>query len=238
MTKHDEGIQEVYYIPENYDEAGGMFSGHISQRNGIELTVLCGPLAFAELKILTNIVSLQTFIIIFLCTILPLAALCIFGIRGESLSQILFASIRFRRNKRRLSYQDFSDPSEQKSKSKFDSLLDDIATNGLKGALSHVKENASISHDKGSNIEREAKREDARDVMKEHAAVDYQPDDEDTYGVEDYTVNPTPAQPGSRGKVNRVERKQQAKASRWMNSALKEKILERLELGDDEEYDL
>lgn len=48
----DEEIRpEVYYIPENFDDAGGVLGGHFSTRNAIEMVVLCGPLGIVEYKV-------------------------------------------------------------------------------------------------------------------------------------------------------------------------------------------
>ena len=49
----DEEIRpEVYYIPENFDDAGGVLGGHFSTRNAIEMVVLCGPLGIVELSLI------------------------------------------------------------------------------------------------------------------------------------------------------------------------------------------
>ena len=85
----DEEIRpEVYYIPENFDDAGGVLGGHFSTRNAIEMVVLCGPLGIVEYKVFFEFlhVGLQFGLITMMFTIVPLAALAAFGIGGESLS--------------------------------------------------------------------------------------------------------------------------------------------------------
>ena len=108
MAYEEEAKQEVYYIPDNYDDAGGVLGGRFSTRNAIEMAVICGPVAFLELKFL-RFPSWQVNVCIGLITILPLLILCAFGIGGESLSQIFAAYYRYRKGRRTLSYLCFTD---------------------------------------------------------------------------------------------------------------------------------
>lgn len=142
MTKKDEEEPQVYYIPGNYDEGGGVAGGRIKTRNFVELVVLCVPVAFLEYKFLPF--SLQTNLIIFLVTIIPLAALCIFGINSESLSQILMDVFQFFTSVKHYSYTMFSrrEKTEKKGFS-LDRFLDSISTNGVKKTMDNMrKENA------------------------------------------------------------------------------------------------
>ncbi len=42
MARDEEkSTQQTYYIPWNYDEAGGVFGGKIKTRNAVECVVLC-----------------------------------------------------------------------------------------------------------------------------------------------------------------------------------------------------
>lgn len=110
MPYEEEAKQEVYYIPDNYDDAGGVLGGRFKTRNAIETAVICGPILFLETKILHF--SWQVNISIGLITILPLLFLCAFGIGGESLSQIFTAYTTFRKKRRTLSYVCFTDLNE------------------------------------------------------------------------------------------------------------------------------
>lgn len=68
----DEEIRpEVYYIPENFDDAGGVLGGHFSTRNAIEMVVLCGPLGIVEYKVFFELlhVGLQFGLITMMFTI-------------------------------------------------------------------------------------------------------------------------------------------------------------------------
>lgn len=226
MSEENEGKTQIYYIPHNYEEAGGMLGGHLNQRNGIELIVLCGPLAYLELKFLNF--SWQTNIIIALLTLVPLATITIFGIGGESLSQRLFAVIRFRRNRKRLTYRSFVTESTISSGGlwSFGDLLDNIAALGFKGALMQSKSK------KKATVEPQAQEESDEEYADEY--------DEEF---------DTPEQPTNRTRNNaephRAAPKQAKKAparrrktsGTFVNSALKEKLLQKLELGEDDDED-
>ena len=140
----DEEIRpEVYYIPENFDDAGGVLGGHFSTRNAIEMVVLCGPLGIVEYKVFFEFlhVGLQFGLITMMFTIVPLAALAAFGIGGESLSQILMAYIRFIRKRRKLSYVEFTDKMVAYDTAfwSLNGILDSIASEGFKGTFLKMK---------------------------------------------------------------------------------------------------
>lgn len=73
MSKSNEEAPQVYYIPGNYEDSGGVLGGRLGTRNAVELCVICGPIAFLEFKLLHF--SIQTNLIIAIVTLLPLAAL-------------------------------------------------------------------------------------------------------------------------------------------------------------------
>lgn len=113
-----EGMPVDYYIPQNFEDAGGMFGGRFTQRNGIEMAIVGAPLAWINMNLIFPYVSLQTGIIIFLLTVLPPVFLCAIGLGGESASQFLIAFARFLRRRRFLSFVVFC--GEKKSKKGID----------------------------------------------------------------------------------------------------------------------
>lgn len=220
MANDEEVKQEVYYIPDNFEDAGGVLGGHFTQRNAIELLVLCGPLAYLELKLLRF--SIETNIIIMMLTLIPLAALCAFGINGESLSQILVAFIRYRRKRRKLSYFEFSDSTAESAVEKkftFDSFLDSVTSKGLKGTMEDIK--SAKEHRKADGTEgEEADADEAKPHKKSKKKATAQPRHKDGH----HSQPGHKAPPAAHGKAG------------MMNSALKEKLLKKLELGEDDEY--
>jgi len=138
----DEEAPQVYYIPANYDDSGGVLGGRIGTRNAVELAVFCGPLVYLESKLLRF--SIQTNIIIALVTILPVAFLCVFGVGGETISQLLLALIRYFRSKRVLHYDMFTQVnSDERKKFNLDKFLDIASSSGLKAAIAKAQEENS-----------------------------------------------------------------------------------------------
>lgn len=219
MANEEEVKQEVYYIPENFEDAGGVLGGHFAQRNAIELMVLCGPLAYLEFKFLAF--SWKTNIIIMMVTLIPLAALCAFGINGESLSQMLVSYIRFVRKRRKLSYLEFTDakPDNASSAITFDSVLDAITSKGFKGAIQDLQK------------------------AREKRAAEQTEADPHNYQESEHTPSGGPKKRKKKGQSTPQTKAGKASSGRFggmqgmMNSALKEKLLRKLELGDDDEDD-
>ena len=212
----DNQSPSTYYIPPNYEDAGGVFGGKFSTRNAIEMAIFCGPLAWIEYHVLHF--SIQTNICIAMITILPLLALCAFGIGGESLSQRLFAYVRFLRHRRKLTYMGFSDADAlQKTKMSFDQILDSIAAEGLLKTL-HAMTKAKpakdddaypTEHDKASRVKTKDKRKKKTSEPTENEA------------------NMSRREP--------AQRSAQKSGSHLMNSAMKEILLRKLELGDNDD---
>lgn len=220
MANEEEVKQEVYYIPDNYEDAGGVLGGHFSQRNAIELAVLCGPLAFLEYKFLHF--SIQTNIIIMMVTLIPLAAVCAFGIGGESLSQIAMAFIRFTRKKRKLSYLEFTDPkavSVSKGPWNIDALLDNISSKGLKNAVKSAREEAAAAKETAFEEAEQPGAEDGSkpaQKRKKHASH-------------------IPHQVHQQHQGKAKPKKKSAQPGLLLNSAMREKLLQKLELGDEDD---
>lgn len=275
----DEEIRpEVYYIPENFDDAGGVLGGHFSTRNAIEMVVLCGPLGIVEYKVFFELlhVGLQFGLITMMFTIVPLAALAVFGIGGESLSQLLMAYIRFIRKRRKLSYVEFTDKMVVYDTAfwSLNGILDSIASEGFKGTLLRIKKYREAI--KNDTIEES-------DEIEDECIDDYREDD--TIEANDITslsegntsfemlsdiphksiFTKTPKKKKEKrpkpvkAKKSRPAKKKQtldsvqqapvkkAKPTRqkktkaesvWMKSAMREVLLQKLELGDDEDDDI
>lgn len=225
MDKTDnelESAPEVYYIPHNFEDAGGVLGGKIKTRNAIEAGAIVGPIAYFEANHLHF--GLQWDLMIGMVTIIPLAALCIFGIHGESLTQILFAYIRFKRHRRILHYDAFSggnhDDQAANQKITLDSLMDSIASDGLKKTFQKFKNvNAQVTG---------AEYSDAAEETDIHA----------TSGEEEQDGVNTPSRWNRRrpGKSEEPEaNKKMRQENKFLSSAKREKLLEKLELGKDEE---
>lgn len=153
----DEEAPQVYYIPANYDDSGGVLGGRIGTRNAVELAVFCGPLVFLESKILRF--SIQTNIIIALITILPVAFLCVFGVGGETISQLLLALVRYFRGRRVLHYDMFTQVnSDERKKFNLDKFLDIASSSGIKAAITKAQEERSNAEASTSDGKKEPGR--------------------------------------------------------------------------------
>lgn len=233
MAMEDEARPEIYYIPENFEDAGGVLGGHFSTRNAIELCVLCGPLAVIEYKIFFGgalHIGIQTSIIIMLFTIVPLAALAAFGIGGESLSQILMAYIRFSRKRRKLSYIEFSDLKSAAVESiTFDMILDAFSAGGFKGIKKLFQDHKAAMANASTITAEEEEDFDRDEVIEDEEFEADAPEVTDSNGHKFSKPNI---------KLPKTERrKAPKKKAQFMDYALKEVLLKKFELGeDDEEY--
>ena len=265
----DEEIRpEVYYIPENFEDTGGVLGGHLTTRTAVEMGVLCAPLTFVEYQLFFNIfhVGLQLSIIVMMFTIVPVAALAAFGIGGESLSQLLIAYIRFSRKRRKLSYVEFTDKLVlyDTNLMTLDGILDSISSDGFQGTLMKIKkyhdavkaggiddetedyleadetENeaeevtqghapAAENHVERVKKERKATREkkvrERKKKVKKTKAPKIRPIKQKESMQQ---VSVTPAQDKNSQSSKKIE-------SVWMKSAMREVLLKKLELGDDDD---
>lgn len=225
MATEDEVRPEIYYIPDNFEDAGGVLGGHFSTRNAIELCVLCGPIAIIEYKLFFGgflHIGAQTAIIIMMVSLIPLGALAAFGIGGESLSQILMAYIRFIRKRRKLSYIEFSDLKKTVVESiTFDMILDAFSADGFKGVKKLFQDH----------------KEAMANATNENAEGEDLDVDEDDEFYEDEELSNRRKFSTPSVKLPRVERrKAPKKKAQFMNSAMKEVLLKKFELGEDDEY--
>ena len=272
----DEEIRpEVYYIPENFDDAGGVLGGHFSTRNAIEMVVLCGPLGIVEYKVFFEFlhVGLQFGLITMMFTIVPLAALAAFGIGGESLSQILMAYIRFIRKRRKLSYVEFTDKMVAYDTAfwSLNGILDSIASEGFKGTFLKMKKYREAIKN-GTAVKNEFEDENIDDYQEDDIVetndIPSRPETETSAEVPSdvprksiFTKTPKkkkqlkPVKPKKLKPVKKNQavdtalqapikkakppRQKKPKAeSVWMKSAMREVLLQKLELGDDEDDDI
>lgn len=230
MATEEEVRPEIYYIPDNFEEAGGVLGGHFSTRNVIELCVLCGPLGIIEYNLFFDgpiHIGIQTAIIIMLFTIVPLAALAAFGIGGESLSQILMAYIRFSRKRRKLSYIEFSDLKNAAVESiTFDMILDAFSADGFKGIKKLFQDHKAAMANAVVNSDED------EEPVDEEELDEFDSDDVETNTSAGLKFNKPNV------KLPKIERRKTSKKkAQFMNSAMKEVLLKKFELGeDDEEY--
>lgn len=236
MVNDDEVKAQRYYIPVNYKEAGGVAGGKLKTRNAIELLVLCGPLAYAEVQLLHF--SIQTNLIIGMLTLIPLAALCAFGINGESLSQILFAYIRFRRNRRNLHYQSFTDDSAVvggKPDLSIDAFLDNIATLGIKGTLVKAKEKRASEKVAPPRRQHVMGTKPTSRKEEETTVVSPSPHKNGDSRQAEAAVEAAQETAHASATVSEKKAEVETRSRGLLNSALKERLLRKLELGDEDD---
>lgn len=225
MDKSDneyESAPEVYYIPPNFSDAGGVFGGKLKTRNAVEAAAIVGPIAYFEVNHLHF--GFQWNLMIGMVTIIPLAAICLLGIHGESLTQILFAYIRFKRHRRILHYDSFAGADHHNETKNhqltFDSIMDSIATDGLKKAFEKFKNGKS----QVTIVETSNGTEKPNDcTTSAEAAAEYTNTDN--------PVNPCRTSGDAKtGAIRKAKRE-----NKFLSSAKRERFLEKLELGKDEE---
>lgn len=140
----EESRPETYYIPPNYEDAGGLFGGHFTQRNGIEMAAIGAPLVYINAKFIFPNVGIELGLIIAMLTIIPPVALCAFGIRGESITQILVAFVRYAKKKRKLSYLHFYDGTHIDTNKSSKQASDESIT--FEGSAEMESDDASTTH--------------------------------------------------------------------------------------------
>lgn len=95
MSERNEN--KVYIIPPDFIQSGTLFGGLVKFRNALEAAVLAFLAGFPVLKLH---IGLTAKIIILCLTALPLGALGLAGINGESLSSFIFGFLKFLKNRR------------------------------------------------------------------------------------------------------------------------------------------
>ena len=93
---------ETYYIPANFTDAGRIF-GMFEIRNVMEALILGAPVIFLCAYLLPF--ELTTKIIVTMVIFIPVAGFALIGISDESLTRYIGAGLRWRKNKRILTYR-------------------------------------------------------------------------------------------------------------------------------------
>lgn len=249
---YEEPKQEVFYIPDNYDDAGGVMGGRFSTRNAVEMAFICGPIAFLELKLL-HFSSWQINVSIALVTILPLLMLCAFGIGGESLSQIFLAYIRYRKGRRTLSYLCFTDTrtpeerereAQREAEDKRDSHVEQEKAQTQQSTF----EPPTAAHEETTYVDIGAGQRPYQNEPYGWQKPHYNADDSRANNANSTNIRKefssdyeaweaaTRAAQSHRNRTEapRAERKRSSSSNRFLNSAMKEILLRKLELGEDE----
>jgi hypothetical protein len=93
---------ETYYIPANFTDAGKIL-GLFAVRNVIEAILLGMPVLFLCFSLLPF--ALTARIIVTLVIFVPIAGFALIGINDDSLSRYMKAWVRWRKNRRVLTYR-------------------------------------------------------------------------------------------------------------------------------------
>lgn len=222
MSENRDEQQQIYLIPWNYDETGGVLGGKVTTRNAVELFVLCAPLALLEYKLLHF--SWQTNLTIAMITLIPLAAFTLLGFGRESISQRVLALYRFKKRQRKLSYFSFSDYQDIDSKQpSIDRFLDDISTIGLTNAVK------ALFTGREPVDKPKAKKAKENSCLAKKARL---------RGCEDSTEKSQVKSDNAPVKFARGKKKPDASTNKWMNSAMREMLLKKLELGDEDDFEV
>ena len=100
----DEGEGNVYIIPGNFEEAGGVFGGIFRLRNTVEASIIAFIFFNIE-KFLMQLIPITAYIVIMIVTILPTTIIALIGIKGDSLIEFVIHYFKFRKQKRVLHFR-------------------------------------------------------------------------------------------------------------------------------------
>ena len=93
----------VYAIPANYTDSGKLLGGMLETRNAVETVFLVILVGYPEFFWLSMAATMK--IVVMVLTIIPLAAVSLMGIDGDSLFQYLGHIVRFFINRRKLHFR-------------------------------------------------------------------------------------------------------------------------------------
>lgn len=110
----EERDNQVYVIPQNYNEAGGTLGGILTWRNAIETVIVVGIVFLLEFKFLPMNPKIRFSIMFF--TLLPLTVINAVGIFGDPVSVFLLNAIDFMKRRRALTYRPIKKAKKQKRK--------------------------------------------------------------------------------------------------------------------------
>jgi hypothetical protein len=100
----DNENSNVYIIPHNYEEAGGVFGGVFKFRNTIE-AIIIGLILFKGGSLLFSYFDVTIRIILFVVILLPVVMVTLVGMHNESITEYIQSIYRFRQRKRVMSYR-------------------------------------------------------------------------------------------------------------------------------------
>ena len=109
----------VYAIPANYTDSGKILGGMLEPRNAIETVILLILVGYPELMWIPMPGTIR--IVVMTVTLLPLAALSVIGIDGDSLFQYAAHMIFFFMSRRKLHFRRVGykyDPKQVRSRKK------------------------------------------------------------------------------------------------------------------------
>ncbi len=101
----------TYHIPANYTDAGRLF-GLFPIRNTVEAAIIAVPTLFLCFRLLPF--ALTTNIIITMALVVPSAGFALIGLGDDSLSRFLVAWLRWKRNRRIVTFR--GTPQESKKR--------------------------------------------------------------------------------------------------------------------------
>ena len=103
-----------YAIPANYTDSGRLFGGMVEARNAVEALVLAVTVGYPELVVVSMPGNVK--VVVMTVTLIPLIAVSLMGINGDSLFQYIGHVIRYRRKRRKLSFRRVGERDEQRQK--------------------------------------------------------------------------------------------------------------------------
>ena len=95
--------ENVYIIPPNYTDSGKILGGLVSARNALEALLLAIIVGYIEINNLS--LELNEGIVVFVLTVIPIGALGLIGLEGDSLIQYLCRIVLFVKRRRKIIFR-------------------------------------------------------------------------------------------------------------------------------------
>ena len=93
----------IYAIPANYTDSGGVFGGMLNTRNTIETCFLL--LLFGYPQLMWFSLPIGTTVVVMIVTLLPVGVIGLMGIGGDSLMQHIAHMVKFLIRRRKLHFK-------------------------------------------------------------------------------------------------------------------------------------
>ena len=93
----------IYAIPANYTDSGGVFGGMLETRNTIETCFLLLLVGYPQLMWIS--MPIATTVVVMIVTLLPLGVIGLMGIGGDSLMQHAAHMVKFFVRRRKLHFR-------------------------------------------------------------------------------------------------------------------------------------